>query len=477
MESNYVLPRSHPEAQGISSTKIVDFLDEVQGQNLELHSFMVLRHCHVVAEGWWSPYAANLPHMLFSLSKSFTSTAIGLATAEGLLSLEDRVVSFFPDDAPDEVSPNLSAMQIRHLLMMGTGHAQDTMDRLRRHEGGNWVEAFLHTPVEHVPGTHFTYNSGATYMLSAIVQKVTEQTLLNYLQPRLLEPLGIAGATWESCPRGIHAGGWGLSITTEDIAKFGQLYLQKGVWNGSRLLPEAWVDEATSKHISNGNARESDWARGYGYQFWRCRHGAYRGDGAFGQFCIVIPEQDAVVAITAGTNDLQGVLNAVWKHLLPAMMPGPISQNEAAASTLAARLRSLALNPPQQQSESTREGAISGKVYRLDENNEQWQSFSIQFEKDEATTAFHNNDREHRVRLGRGSWTEGVSCIHQGIDHRVASSFTWQNPDTLELTLRFVETPFCHTVVCRFEEREIVLEYKPNVSFGPYESSPIRGRT
>ncbi|MBW7461807.1 serine hydrolase, partial [Paenibacillus sepulcri] len=152
----------------------------------------------------------------------------------------------------------------------------------------------LAAPVEHEPGTHFVYNSGATYMLSAILQKVTGQTLLEYLQPRLIEPLGIKGAAWDVCPRGINVGGWGLNVTTEDIARFGQLYLQKGMWNGQRLLTEEWIAEATSSQISNGDGGVNDWAQGYGYQFWRCRHGVYRGDGAFGQFCIVMPEQDAV---------------------------------------------------------------------------------------------------------------------------------------------------------------------------------------
>lgn len=476
MKHNYALPRSQPEAQGISSTGITNFLETLQEQNVELHSFMLLRHGHVVSEGWWAPYAANLPHMLYSLSKSFTSSAIGLAVAEGLLSVEDRVVSFFPDETPNEVSAHLSAMQIRHLLMMGTGHAQDTMDLQWQRKSDNWVEVFLHTPVEYEPGTRFVYNSGATYILAAILQKVTGQTLLDYLQPRLLDPLGIVGATWETCPRGYQIGAWGLSITTEDIAKFGQLYLQKGVWNGLRLLPEAWVEEAASKHISNGDDEDNDWTQGYGYQFWRCQHDAYRADGAFGQFSIVIPEQDAVVAMTSGTSDTAAVLNAVWNHLLPAMSPSLIPPNEEAASMLSAQLRSLALHPPQLQPDSQRESLISDRVYQLDENREQWKAFSIRFGKDEATVVFHNNNGEHAIRCGRGTWVEDVTRIREGIDHRIASSFTWQDPDTLELTLRFIETPYCYTVVCRLDDTGIVLENKPNVSFGPYDSSPICGR-
>src|SRR5262249_17904140 len=158
-----------------------------------------------------------------------------------------------------------------------------------------------------------------TYMLSAIVQKTAGLTVLDYLRPRLFEPLGIEDPTWGTSPQGVSLGGYGLSIRTEDIARFGQLYLQKGEWQGRQLLPTTRVQAATSRQVSNGSSPQSDWDQGYGYQFWRCRHGAFRGDGAFGQYCLVMPEQDAVLAITSGVKDMQAVLNLVWDKLLPAL--------------------------------------------------------------------------------------------------------------------------------------------------------------
>ncbi len=313
------LQHGSPERHGIASSAILGFVEAVEQQIHDLHSFMLLRHGSVLAEGWWSPYAPERPHMLFSLSKSFTSSAIGLAVMEGRLSVDDRVLSFFPDETPAQVSENLAAMTIHHLLSMSTGHAEDTTSYLFKAQGESWVKTFLALPVEYEPGTHFLYNTGATYMLSAIIQKVTGEKLLDYLTPRLLEPLGIEGAEWEESPQGINTGGFGLSVKTEDIAKFGQLYLQKGLWHGNRILSESWIATATSSQISNGDDANSDWAQGYCYQFWRCRHNAYRGDGAFGQFCVVMPEQDAVLAITSGLDDMQAVLNLVWEHLLPAM--------------------------------------------------------------------------------------------------------------------------------------------------------------
>src|SRR5207237_1000798 len=195
---------------------------------------------------------------------------------------------------------NLKAMRIRDLLRMNTGHQTEPP----RKPGEPWTRTFLSQPVPFKPGTHFLYNTSATYMLSAAVQKATGQTVLDYLKPRLFDPLGIEDPAWETSPQGISTGGFGLSVRTEDIANFGQLYLRKGKWHGKQLVPEAWVDAATAPQTSNGSNPKSDWDQGYGYQFWRCRHGAYRGDGAFGQFCIVLPEQDAVLAITSGLRDM-----------------------------------------------------------------------------------------------------------------------------------------------------------------------------
>lgn len=331
------LPRSTPEAQGVPSQAIREFIETANRKIDTLHSFMLVRHGHVIAEGWWKPESAEKPHVLHSLSKSFCSTAVGLAVAEGKLSVDDLVLKFFPDEAPAKPSEMLKQMRVRDLLTMSTGH--ETEPKFTATEP--WVNCFLAHPVPHKPGTHFRYNSPATYMQSAIVQKVTGQTVLEYLKPRLFKPLGIENPTWMTSPQGISTGGWGLMVRTEDIAKFGQLYAQKGMWNGKQLVPSAWIEQATAKQVSNGSDPARDWDQGYGFQFWRCRHGAYRGDGAFGQFCIVLPEQDAVVVITADTKDMQAELNVVWDKLLPAFKSSSLPENPAEASKLKASLAEL----------------------------------------------------------------------------------------------------------------------------------------
>ena len=318
------LPRSTPEAQGVSAAGILDFLDAVERENFELHSLMMLRHGKVIAEGWWEPYGPDFVHTMYSMSKSFTSTAVGFAVAEGKLSVEDKVVSFFPDDLPEKISENLAAMRVKDLLTMSTGNEKEPTQVCVKTE--NWARTFLAQNIAHAPGTQFMYNSAATYMCSAIVQKVTGQTVLDYLTPRLFVPLGISGMRWETCPRGINTGGWGLSIQTEGLAKFGQFLLQKGKWNDKQLLPAKWIDEATTFKIQQpgGDKKDrpkaqNDWLQGYGYQFWRCQGTAFRGDGAFGQYTIVLPEQDAVIVMTSENIIMQGQLDLVWMHLLPAL--------------------------------------------------------------------------------------------------------------------------------------------------------------
>ncbi len=474
------LPRTRPEAVGIAPAAILAFVDAAEQKLGGLHSFMLLRHGKVAAEGWWSPYAPQHPHMLFSLSKSFTSTAVGLAVAEGHLTVDAPVLSFFPGEAPAKPDEHLAAMQVRHLLTMSTGHDKDATGPSRSAPDGDWVKAFLSLPVEHEPGTHFVYNSAATYMLSAIVQKLTGETVLEYLRPRLFEPLGVAGATWESCPRGINVGGWGLSVKTEDIARFGQLYLQQGQWDGRQLVPEKWVEEATSRQVSNGTGESSDWAQGYGYQFWRCRHGAYRGDGAFGQYCIVMPQQDAVLAITSGVGDMQAVLNLVWDHLLPSLGGGApstdASRSRSTESELQQKLKHLAIRLPEGQPTSPTASRVSGRTWQFEANEEKIQSAALTFEGNRCRMVLRNERGEHPVECGNGAWVKGTTLLGERGPSKVAASGAWSDDATYTMQLCLYTTPFIQTMTWKFAGDQVTLTRKANVGFGPTEGPPLVGR-
>ena len=339
------LPRSTPEEQGISSAAVRSFIETADKEIHTLHSFMLVRHGKVVAEAWWKPESADKKHILWSLSKSFTSTAVGLAVTEGKLSLEDPVLKFFKDEAPAEPGEHLKVMRVRDLLTMSGGH--DVEPKFSFTEGPS-VKGFLAHPVVHKPGTWFRYNTPGSYMLSAIVTKATGSTVLDYLKPRLFEPLGIASPDWEVSAEGYSLGGYGLHIRTEDIAKFGQLYLQKGKWKDQQLLPEKWVEEATAKHVDNSKApsgKTLDWQQGYGFQFWRCQHNAFRGNGRDGQICLVMPEHDAVIAITAQTGQMQKELDLVWEKLLPAFRAEPLAEDSAEHEKLKQTAAQLVAHP------------------------------------------------------------------------------------------------------------------------------------
>jgi len=481
MSHELLLPRSTPVSQGISPSAILAFVDAVEEGGHELHSLMISRHGQVVAEGWWTPYRADAPHMLFSLSKSFTSTAAGFAVTERMLSVDDKVLSFFPDKAPNVVSENLAAMRVRDLLTMTTG-TQDTMGILRNSDSADWVRAILAAPVEHIPGTFFAYNSGATYLVSAIVQKLTGQKIIDYLEPRLFAPLGITDKRWEECPLGVNTGGWGLYINTESIAKFGQLYLDKGMFGGKRIIPEAWIDEATSRQVSNGDDPNNDWSQGYGYQFWRCRHGVYRGDGAFGQYCVVMPEQDMVVATTAALKDMGAVLSLMWDHLLPACSQAPLPADDSAQSALEARLESLGLPGPIGAAVSPTESSVFGKTYRFPANDQTIDSVRFEAAGDEIRLTLVAEGATHAIVAGRDRWVEGETSLTLRIQkpftvfstYRIGASAAWGG-ETLTIQIAYIEMPFTFNAVFRFSGSEVALDIAPNVTFQPTDRPTLVG--
>lgn len=475
-EQQEILAPATPESQGVSSQAILDFIQAAEAEQPDaLHSFIFVRHGRNIAQGWWDPYNPDSPHLLYSLSKSFTSTAIGLAVSEGLVSLHDPVISFFPEQTPEEPSENLQQMRIIDLLRMTTGHATDSYGRIQGHPDG-WVTGFLSLPVEHKPGTIFIYNTGATYMLSAILQKVTGETLIQFLQPRLFEPLDIDTPFWQSDPEGINLGGTGLFVKTMDIAKFGQMLLQKGSWNGRQIVPVDWVEMATSLQTSNGSNPNSDWGQGYGFQFWQCRNNAYRGDGAFGQYCIVIPKEDAVLAITSGSGDMQGILNLVWAHLLPALQEQALPENPEAHRLLVAKTQDLIMTPVEGSPESGISASVSGKRYEITENAMDFEAIQFDLNSDEKTILMWSGDHELQIPLGYGDWENGEMNIQRLGVVPVAASGAWTDENTFRLTAYNYESPHAVTYDFHFEDNELMIDSEVNVAFGPTARQQMQGQ-
>ena len=434
------LPLSSPESQGVDPAGISAFLDAMDAAAIELHSLMIIRHGALVAQGWWDPYGPERVHLVYSLSKSFTSTAAGLAVAERLLDLDATVLSYFPELDEHIDDPRSRSMLVRHIAAMASGHLADTVEALRTGDPVNPVRSFLEVPPDREPGSVFTYNQGCTYSLAAIIQRQSGQTLIEYLRPRLFEPLGIGPAGWIQHPPGRDIGFSGLHVTTDAIARLGLLYLNDGVVDGRRLLPAAWVAEATRLQVRNPDEPNPDWRQGYGFQFWLARHG-YRGDGAYGQFCIVLPEQDTVVAMTAGTDRMQQVLDGVWEHVLPAL-DAPVQAGPSAAGlALSDRLDRLRL-VPLEGSSAPAVGAddASTRAFTPDAtaSRQQTSLTSIEVVRDGEDWRLTLVEGEQRFSsiVGNGRWV-----CDDGPGVPIAVSGGWTDPDTFRADVLFIETP------------------------------------
>jgi len=423
--------------------------------DLELHSLMIIRHDQVVAEGWWHPYVRDQPHLLYSLSKSFTSTAAGLAAAEGLLDLDAPVLSYFPELDPEITDARVRAMLVRHIAAMASGHLAETIDRALANDPREPVRGFLLIPPDREPGTVFAYNQPCTYTLAAIIQRQSGQSLTEYLRPRLFDPLGIGQVGWQQWPPGRNVGFTGLHATTDAIARLGLLYLKRGVWEGRRLLSEDWVSEATRVQVVNPDQPNPDWRQGYGFQFWMSRHG-YRGDGAYGQFSLVLPEYDTVVATTAGTENMQGILDAVWAHLLPGLGGDP-GRPSGVGEQVDARLGELRLppcdaaGPPPPDDRWARAsfrpagGTCTAQPslteVRLAPRDRGWKLSLV--EGEDVLSA----------PIGVGDWATNLEEVDSGTSGvPLAVSAGWEDARTLRAEVIFLETPHRVRLTCRLDD-------------------------
>jgi CubicO group peptidase (beta-lactamase class C family) len=293
----------------------------------------VLHGGRTVLEHYWAPYEADDRTLVYSCSKTLSATAVGLAVAEGRFALNDRVVDLLPDAAPVPADEVVSQITVHHLLSMSTGHTTDTIDAITVSRPRDWARRILAVRPQAPVGSVHVYNNGASFLLGEIVRTRTGEDLLDYLTPRVLAPMGIA-ATWDRDQLGRCLGWTGAHLTTSWLAAFGELYRCDGVWNGVRLLPEGWVERATTRHIPTTDEVNPDWSYGYGYQLWRGREG-YRLDGAFGQFSLVLPERDLVIGITSGQSENQHLLDVVWDVLLPELEAGASGSGFTAGAALA----------------------------------------------------------------------------------------------------------------------------------------------
>lgn len=440
------LPRSAPATQRVDPAALLAFLDALEAHpDIEMHSLMVVRRGHVVAEGWWAPYSPDRRHLLYSLSKSFTSTAAAFAQAEGLLRLDDTLVSHFPEIDADIVDPRSRSLTLRHLASMASGHTRDTVGEAFSRDPEEPVRGFLLTPPDREPGTVFAYNQPCTYSLASVVQRNAGMPMTEYLRPRLFEPLGIEDVGWHAWPPGRQLGFTGLHARTEDIAKLGLLHLQRGRWGDVRLLSEDWVAAATSRQVDTPGEGNPDWSQGYGFQFWMSRHG-YRGDGAFGQFCVVLPEQDTVVATTACTEQMQAVLDLLWTELVPGLGRSS-EEGSGVQAELESRLASLHLPPGEGGAAPSAWApwlAIAFPVAHemvAARSPSELTSITVLRDDDGIRLELAEAGNALTVAMGIGAWTVSEPLDRHGGVVPVAASGSWSDEHTLRVALIFLETP------------------------------------
>lgn len=468
------LARSTPREQGVDAISVAAFLDEVSAAGLELHSFMLWRHGHVVAEGWWWPYRADRPHMMHSLTKSVTVSGVAIAMDEGHFGPDDKVISFFKDELPSRVSDNLAAMTVKDLMTMRTGHANETSGSVWRQIKTSWVAEFFKIPVVYQPGTKFVYTSAASFMLSAIVTQTTGQKLRDYMEPRFFAPLGIKDLRWDIGPGGINPGGNGLTWTTPDVLRLGALYAQNGIWNGKRILSADFIKAASTPQVAEGE---------YGYQWWIGPNEAYYALGLFTQMSIVFPDHDAVLAVTSAIDGREHLLPLVWKHFPSAFGAGKTSAGAVSEAALQGKTKSLQLLPPLAASSSPTAARISGRTFNVESNEDEVASVRFDFKGDRCDFVLHDARGEHEITNGLQDWAEGTTSMtgnrlhheYQLDDMRVVAGGRWLDANTFEMTWQFVESAFRDRVLCKFDGNRMTLDRSVNVNSAATRRPQIRG--
>lgn len=479
--------RVTPESVGIDSRDIEWLLDQLESGFTEPHGLMIMRHGKICAEGWWNPYAPGIRHGLQSHSKTYAATAIGIAYTEGIVKLDERIIDIFPEYAPEQPSENLKRLTVHDVLCMGCG--MDEMPMATEH----WIRDFLHTPVNHTPGTTYMYNSVGSSILSAIIVKKTGMSMHEYLKPRLYDKIGIFSDNhrWMKMPDGCEVGGGGLFATTEDNLRLMKLYADGGVWEGERILDDEYVKRATTlQNESATEAKNNPLAKdnfvGYGYQIWMCRpNGVYRADGAMGQFTIVVPDKDMIIAITenaSGAHWAQTTLDVMWEFLERIEKHPAKAENTEKSECLKNRMGRLALPNPKyapyspiaENIEGRQWRVLAGDFYMEDVGVAQHMSgcempqpidvFCFHFTSDEIVMDWENREEKERLVIA----TDG-SRRHNTLPGRLISqvllSGAWISENKLEVKARYIETCKEETLLFTFEEKKLKIT-NSTIEFG-----------
>ena len=464
------LPRSTPEEQGVPSKALVALFDSLHALPLtDMHAVVVMRHGKVIGEMYPKPYAPEYRHTMYSCSKTFVGIAVGLAIEDNRLRLDDRIAAIFPELLPDSVSKDLADMTVRHLLTMASGVKPDWNMRSR---GTEWIRTFLSKPVKE-PGTQYAYDSMVSYMLAAVVQKVTGKKLTEYLQERVFTPMNVTEWAWEESPEGVNTGGWGVHIQPESLAKFGQLILNEGRWEGKQLVPAEWIREMCKKHRETG--REV-----YGYHIWHCggHDGAVRADGALGQYVISVLDKDMVVVMTEATlGNGRDQRRLIWDVLLPHIQDEPLPANKKDYQKLIKKQNSYKLAEVKGKASSAFASNWENKTIELGKNTFGWKSLKLNFGKKEVTmTVTETNGKSYELPFGYQQWMTttfdsyppySITPIDRfkGLEgpYYASGSYAWISKEELQLKVHYVNWVSALEITFRLDENgEVKLNVQTN---------------
>lgn len=462
-----------PESQGIASKQIIGFLRRLEEVEIPMHSMILMRHGKIVAETYYRPYSRNELHRMFSVTKSMVSLAIGLLCEEGKLSLEDRIVSYFPEKLPKEgVHPYIAQITIRDMLRMATAHGKTTYKQL---ETEDWVSTFFLVTPSHLPGTVFSYDTSATHTLAALVEKLSGKELLAYLREKVLDEIGFSSDAY--CikdPMGVSMGGSGMMASSYDMLRVMYLISQGGKWQGKQLLPEWYLKEATKKQIDTfAKGPTFEEMQGYGYQFWCTENGGYVCYGMGGQLMLVLPEKDMILITTADTQSRQGgvqlIYDAFWQEIYKNISDQALSEDPDACQMLREEWGIRELIVPFGEKESIWSKKVHGVVYQMDQNQRGFDEISIQFFEEEGRLVYRSKKGESQISFGLGKNRIGtIESYH----YRVAASGVWRSEDTFLIRISILDqcigTIFIQLVFSEDKVTTFMKKYEEN-EFGEFD--------
>lgn len=468
-----ILQYGRPEEAGVRPEWVENYVREMNHRGKMCHSFAMIRHGKVFAQGYWKPFHKDWLHRMYSVSKTFVSAAIGLLVDEGRIRLTDKIVDYFPDQLPEQVHPLIAQMTIRDMLMMSTCHYCSTYTG----KDMDWLKTFFqpHWEPDHPAGTEFRYDTSATYTLDVLVQRLTGKTFLEYLKDKMLRELGFSEDAWcVEAPEGYAWGGSGVECTTLDLARFAMVFLNGGKLKGKQYLSAEYVRQATSFQIDNRSYGEANpmVGHGYGYQIWRTWKNTYSFCGMGGQLAIIIPEKDMIFVCN---SDMQGdadgyspIYNVLWEQVIDKMVDTSFENDDAALERMNKTLSALEVVVPKGEKASPLAEKISGVTYELEDNPMGIRSFEVTFAGDEGQVCYHTDRGDKCFPFGLGKYADTVfpethysgRRINQplGKGYRCLNAAVWQAENQLLVRSYVIDDYFGNmAAVFTFEDGKVKL--------------------